>query len=422
VGNLRDSDSNISSATRWVKFAVVAILLIIGVPYLLGNCFENVDAGEVVVIQDPFDGELHVYTTPGYQPQWFGKVTRYPRQAQYMFSAPTTKDGSEPNTSKKIRFNDGGHGNLSGSVQWEMPLDAESIIKIHKAFNSAEGVEQRAVVKMIDSAVYLAGPLMSSTESSGERRAELVQFINDQAENGVYVTKAEEVKTKDEAGNERSVLVTKIVMDEKTGQPKRQQGSVLKEFNIRLLPLAISALDYDEVVESQIKERQKATTQVQIAQANARKAQQDAITIEAQGQAAAAKAKWDQETIKAKLVTEAQQKLAVAELAAKEAEQYKRQQILIGEGDAERKRAVMLADGALDPKLQAYKEVNFKYADAIANAKPGAWSPVYQVNGGGTAGSNSAANNASSLVEMLTAKTAKDLSLDLGVSGNTNKK
>lgn len=396
---------------------VLAVLVLAVAPYIIFNVWENVDATEIVVIQDPIDGELHVYTEPGTKWQLFGKITRYPRRAQYAFSAPLKEGDSD--TSKKLRFNDGGHGKLSGAVSWEMPLDPVSVIKIHKAFNSAVGIEQQAVAKMLDSSIYLAGPLMSSTESSGERRAELVQYINDQAENGVYVTKAEEVKTKDESGNDKTAIITKIVTDS-SGQPKRQQGSILKEFDIKLLPLAISDLDYDSIVENQIKQRQEATTQVQIAQANARRAQQDAITIEAQGQAKAAEAKWTQETIKAKEITLAQQKLEVAQLAAKEAEQYKRQQILIGEGDAERKRLVMAADGALDPKLEAYKAVNFKYAEAIAAAKPGAWSPVYQVNGQGGS-DKSGGSNANQLVELLTAKAAKDLALDLSVKGDTNK-
>lgn len=393
--------------------AVAAITLLFTLPQI----FQNVDAGEIVVIQDPFDGQLHVYTEPGYKLQAFGKVTTYPRRGNYTFSSP--RHGSnDVDTSKKLRFNDGGHGNLSGGVSYEMPTDEKSIIEIHRDFRSQEGVERDAVAKMIDAAVYLAGPLMSSTESSGERRAELVQYINDQAENGVYVTKADQVRTHDQlTGADKTVLVTSIVYDQKTGLPKRQQGSILEEYNIRLLPLSITELRYDEVVEEQIKRRQQATTEVQIAQANARKAEQDAITIAKQGEAEATKTKWEQEAINAREIAEAEKKVRVAAELAKEAELLKRQQILLGEGEAERKRLVMNADGALEKKLATYLKAQEYWAAAVAKYQ-GNWVP--QVQMGGTTGNVNGTNGAQDLIDMLSVKTAKDLALDLSVKGQSN--
>lgn len=387
--------------------AGIAALVVVFTPFIVMNTFENLDAHEIMVVQSPVGGELTVYTDPGVKWQGFGKVTKYPRRATYSFAS----DGKVDN-SKKLRFNDGGHANLYGSVNWEMPLSTPEVINIHKTFGSAEGVETAAVAKMIDSAVYLAGPLMSSTESSGERRAELVQYINDQAENGVYVTRVREKEVIDPInGQKKTIAATEIVVDDK-GMPKRQQGSILAEFHIKLLPMAIGELKYDKIVEDQIAERQKATTQVQIAQANAKKAEQEKLTTEAQGAANAAKAKWEQETIKAKAVTEAEQKLRVAELASQEAAAYKKEQILRGEGEAERRRLVMSADGALDKKLEALVTINERYAQAIEKAAPGAWTPSV-VMGGGSSGNGGA--NASALVELMTARTAKELGVDMGV-------
>jgi regulator of protease activity HflC (stomatin/prohibitin superfamily) len=391
--------------------AVIGIASLIAIPSLV----ENLDAHEVMVIQSPVDGTLVVHTDPGVKYQGFGKVTKYPRRAQYAFEA---KSKTDEGNSKKLRFNDGGHANLSGSVSWEMPLKPDAIIAIHKTFGSAEGVEQQAVAKMLDAAIYLAGPLMSSTESSGERRAELVQAINDQAEHGVYVTRVIEKETKDPiTGAIKSVSVTEIVRD-KDGNPKRQQGSILGEFGIKLLPLSIKDLSYDKIVEDQIAQRQKATTEVQIAQANAKRAEQDAITIAKQGEATAAKAKWEQETIKAKEVTEAQQKLEVATLGAKEAEQYKREQILRGEGDAQRRAAVMNADGALDKKLETAVEINKVWAEAYAKYQ-GAQVPQV-VFGNGSGQNGNAVTSAQNIMDMFAVKTARELGVDYGVAGKGN--
>lgn len=395
---------------RNITLIAIAVVLTLATPYVITNFWENLEANHIMVIQSPVSGELDVYTDPGLKWQGFGTVTKYPRRATYSFGYDKE---TKVDNSKQVRFNDGGHATLYGSSQWEMPLDPKAVIAIHKAFGSALAVENSAVAKMIDAAVYLSGPLMSSTESSGERRSELVQYINDQAENGVYVTQVREKEVTDPlTGVKKEVAFTEIQRD-KDGNPKRQQGSILKDFHIKLLPMSIAELRYDAVVEDQIKRRQVATTQVQIAQAEAKTAEQQKLTTEAQGAANAAKAKWEQETIKAKVVTEAQQRLDIATLDAKSAEQFKREQILRGEGEAQRKQLVMAADGALDQKLEAYKEVNAKYAAAIAAAQPGAWTPsVVMAGGGGGQGSN-----AVSLLELFSAKAARDLGIDMSVGG-----
>ena len=79
----------------------------------------------------------------------------------------------------------------------------------------------------------------------------------------------------------------------------------------------------------------------------------------------------------------------------------------------------MNADGALAQKLQAWKEVNNYYAEAMKDYK-GQWVPNV-VMSGGQKGQN--ANAAQSLLDLFMVKTAKDLSLDMTVpSGKTTKR
>lgn len=394
--------------------AVLGFMILISIPF----CVTNLDSGHIMVMQS-VTGNLTVYTEPGPQFNFFASVTKYPRQAQYSFCSTIDEKGQEfqcrgsTSTAKRVRFSEGGHATLNGALMWEMPLDKESIIRLHKQFGSEEAVEDRAVGKTLDSAVYFSGPMMSSTESSGTRRGELINYINDQAEHGVYVTEAKEIITKDPNGDKQTIIITSIVKD-KTGQPMRQQASVLDEFHIKLQPISINELKYDSIVEGQIADRQKSTTQVQIAIATSIKAEQQAKTAEAEGRAEAAKAKWAQEVIKATVVTKAQQELDVATLAAKTAEQYKRKQILEGEGDAAKAHLIIQANGALEQKLAVYEKVNLAYAEAIGAANPGAWVPATSITGGaGGAGGNGI--NAASLVELLTAKTARDLGLDMSI-------
>ena len=265
----------------------------------------------------------------------------------------------------------------------------------------------------------MTGPLMSSQESYASRRNELLYLIEDQIQNGICLTKTTQEKTKDPiTGAEKTVALVSLVTD-KEGKPKRAETSPLTEFGVKAFNLSINEVKYDEQVEGQIQQQQKATMQVQIAMANSKEAEQRALTTVKQGEADAAKAEWEQKTIAAKAIelanqekkvaeTLAQQKLAVAELDAKAAAQFKLAETLRGEGEAARRKLVMEADGALEKKLEAYTTVNRYFADAIAKHE-GAWVPSVVMGGN----NGQAGGGAIDLISLLTAKAARDLSLDM---------
>ncbi len=70
---------------------------------------------------------------------------------------------------------------------------------------------------------------------------------------------------------------------------------------------------------------------------------------------------------------------------------------------------LMVADGALEKKLEAYVQTQKVWADAFANAK-NAVVPEIMMGQGGAAGGNNAAMN---LMEIMAVKAARDLQLDL---------
>lgn len=385
---------------------VIAIASLIIVPQL----FTNVDAKNIVVIQH-MGGELAVVTDPGWQWQGMGKITTYSRRDQFSFSTHGDQ-GKDADESILTRFNDGGHANISGTINWAMPLDAKSVIRLHKDFGSTHAIEQQLMRTAVQKVIYNVGPTMSSTESSAEKRPDIPKYIDDQLQNGTYLTKTVATNVKDPiTGEQKVVNLVTIVMDDK-GQPARESKSQLTEYGLQLQAVAINDIKYDPVVENQIIERQKATTSVQISIANAKKAEQEKVTTISQGEANAAKAKWEQEVENAKTVAVANAKVLIADASVKEAEAYKKAEVLKGEGEASHKRAVMEADGQLDKKLEALVKINAMYAQAIQGAQPGAWSPAVVMGGGSQAGGSSRATD---LVDLMTAKTAKDLGVDMGV-------
>lgn len=383
-----------------------SVLFLFLVLVLGGQIFESVDADQIMVVQSP-SGDLTWHVAPGIKWQGFGKVTKYQKMSDTEFKS-------------KLMFNDNGTGYLMGKFQLELPLDAERLTALHTKYGSQEAIERSLVAPTIDKVIYMTGPLMSSKESSAERKTDLIRYIIDQVEHGVYRTRQKETLVDDvlKAGDKKKAIVADLSI--KDGQVERQEESALTEFGIKIVNFAPSDLVYDDQVMTQIKKQQEITMQVQTAMAVATEAAQRKITVEADGQAEVMRAKYVKEIEKVQAVTaaqkerevgtlQAQKDLEVSTLAAKSAEQYKRQQILIGEGDAERKKLVMAADGALEQKLAAYREVNSRYADAIARHQ-GAWVPSVVMGSG-----DSGKQGASSLIDLFTAKTAKDLALDLSV-------
>jgi regulator of protease activity HflC (stomatin/prohibitin superfamily) len=390
---------------------IFALAAIITTPML----FENLDASEFMVVQSPISGDLKVYTDPGMQWQGFGTVTKYPRRNELKFlDAECVKENDKMTTSTgglPIRFYDGGNATLCGTISWLMPVDPKSIIDIHKEFRSAEAFEIQAIRRSMQSAATFSGPTMSSFESAAGRRNELLQILNDQTNNGVYKTLSKNIRAKDVTGVEKDMTITEIVKDDK-GQPLRAQASYVQKYNVQMLPMTISHFAYEKRVEEQIQQQQAATNAAVVAIANAKKADQDALTAEAQGKATAAKAEWEQKTIAAKTIAQAEAQVTIANASVKEAEAFKKAETLRGEGEAARKRLVMEADGQLDKKLEALVSINAKYAEAIQNAQPGAWSPSVVMGG---SGQGNGGQNASTLVDLMTAKTAKELGVDMSV-------
>jgi SPFH domain / Band 7 family len=339
--------------------------LAIGFLLFSGKLVENVDNSEVVIIQSPFTGKVSIYTTPGPVAQNFGNATHYKKSHQFWFSKKND-EGVVEDQSIKIRFNDGGHGQISGSVRWYMPTDEKAILKLHTDFGSQESIEQQLVRQVVTKSIYMTGPLMSSKESSAEKRNDLLSYIEDQCINGVYRTRQEEVKIHDELMNtDKTVTVVKIM--EQANVPLRQETSALQSYSINLQGLALNAIDYDEEVEQQIRVQQQAYMQVQTAIANSKKAEQDAITTELQGKASAAKAKWEQEVIKAQAVTQAEQEKEVAGLQAETA--LLAAQKIKTDADAQAYANTKLVTAGLTPQERATFEKDTKIGVAEAIAK-----------------------------------------------------
>ena len=120
-----------------VVTVVVLIVCLVG----LSNLVEHLDAKDIMVIQYP-SGTMKVCSQPGYYGQWFGAVTKYRKRSQFWFSS-SPDQGKAGDQSIPVRFNDGGHARVSGSLAWEMPAADKDVIRVHTLYGSQTAIEQQ---------------------------------------------------------------------------------------------------------------------------------------------------------------------------------------------------------------------------------------------------------------------------------------
>jgi regulator of protease activity HflC (stomatin/prohibitin superfamily) len=398
-----------------MKIVGGVVVLILGIVFI-ANSVTTVAADEIVVKQNFFDGKLQVWSSPGVHWQNFGRLTTYKRSAQYSFDItpadPNVKDSKPVDETIQVRFNDGGHGNVGGSLRFDLPTDELKMLKLHSTYHSMEAINRDLIRPVVNKSVFMTGPLMSSRESYAEKRADLISHISDQILHGVYRTERHTSKQVDIiSGVEKNVdmVVPKVGP---TGV-EREEVSPIETFGINAYNISIQRINYDPAIEKQIEQQQQATMAVQQAMVDARKAEQAAITTAKQGEAEAAKAKWAQEVIKATEITKAQQDKDVAtlqatknkEVAALNLETSKldaQTTMTNAKADSDARKLAITADNALEKRLEAYVTVQKAWAAAYGAQRQ---TPDIQMGGGGGGGTSQ------SLVDMMTVKTARDLNV-----------
>lgn len=449
--------------TKRIVSLVVAGIITLFLLLSTGYIMQNVDSSEIVVKQ-AVGGHLEIWTSPGPKLQNFGSLESYRKSGQIMFggdinideSSSSAKDHKDQpldeETATKlsqclpIRFNDKGSAKLCGSISFDMPMDPESMTKLHTKFRSQGAIEQRLIYPALMKAAYNSGPMMSSEESAGDRRAELLEILREQATGGIYRVVATDEEQEDLLAEQIKTveMVPAPVLDKDgvptlnpDGTPKMQmepkvvlkypktmvkvvrpkvgvdgkieiaEPSTASEYGLRLYNFTINRVIYDDRVRRQNEAQQEATMAIQTARANSKRAEQDALTAHATGEARIASAKADKEVEKQSAVTEAEKKRDTAELDLATANFEKQAAIKRAEGEAEARKLVMVADGALDKKLKAWVEAVKYVADAAGKQNV----PSVVMGGDGA----NKADGVDRFMTMKMAELAKDIALDMKV-------
>lgn len=347
----------------------------------LGKIGEDVKNEQIVVNQYPFTGSMQYWTSPGFKWQWFGKTTHYYKTNQLWFGSDN-ESGEQMGNPIPVIFNDASDGLIYGSLRVKLPTETTYLTRIQTDYNGMERLMQDLVRPTVNKVIYASGPLMSAFESYAEKKNDLIEYITDQLNNGVYKTTVKTMEATDPiTGEKKTVKIASLIADENApGGYKRSEVSPFSYYGLEIGQVAVSKIDYSDKVKQQIAQQQEANMMVQTSKAKTLAAQQEAIRAEEAGKAAAMEAKWQQEKIKAVEVTKAEQEYEVARLAALKAKEDAKRIEAQGLAEAAAARAKVQAGLTPLEKATIEKETAIGVAQALANSKV-QWVPQVMING-----------------------------------------
>jgi hypothetical protein len=392
------------------------------------------DNGERTVVQWP-NGTTFVKFEPGLYWSLFGSTWSYPDVLTEDFDG-----GQDSAMPIAVRYQDGGQGHVKGIARINLPNDPETMLKVHKEFRSAEGIRAKIFRPGLKEAANLTAGLMTSEEAYTERRADFARWAQDQFEDGTYVTKLEQQEEQVEAAiydakdptklvqaaKTRTKNVPVIAMDPETMQPMHNIPDIV-QYGLTVSGFAINDWSFEQRTLDQIQAKREAEMAIITSRAQAEKAKQQEQQAVAEGLRNVATAKYEKEVEKERAVVDAEREKEVAVIAAAKAVAVNEQNYLAGvqdvkaageyaqavklrtTADADARKRMIEADGALAQKLEAYVEVNKEYAAKFGQQK---WVPELTM---GDSADGSTGSAATDMITLLTAKTAKDLSLDMTI-------
>lgn len=400
---------------KLVKLAAIFIALIVA---LVINPISWNDATERTVITQ-INGEQFVEFKPGmFYAGFFAKETVYPNQIS-ISHMDVEFDGNyslhdntiEIGIIKDVRFNDATTANVSGITQYILPSDEKQMIAIHNAHRSPESFVQRRLAPYTVECLKSSAQLLSSEAHYSGGRAQMTQDYMDQLKKGTYLLNIRELVVYDslEKSNKRTYAVQ--IQLSKTGERLRKFSSI-KEYSVEVGDAQIIDVDYEKKVDEMLAKKIDAATKASISKQELMTAQQKRLTAEAEGEQKLVEIEYIQKQEQTKQVVAAQTLVEIAkqdlikqdialQASAKEAAKIK----TLADAEAYAKQRLIQADGALEQKLKAYTIVMGYWSTAFSNHQH-PLTPTFMM------GSGNGGNAGTNFMELMNAKTMKDLNLD----------
>ena len=361
------------------KTIATGILFVIGLIVLLTGVSVN-DNGYRTVVQYP-TGTTFVKSEAGMYLTMWGTETVYPDNITFDF-----QEGLD------VRYQDGGKGTVEGIARFSLPNDEPTMLELHKAFRSADGLRSKMLYTTVQEALNLSAGLMTSEEAYAEKRSMFGDLAKDQVANGKFKTvlEAKNVTLADGTVQKTNIPVIQKNEDGTTSH----YSSDLKDYGIHTSSFQVKEWHFEPKTLAFIDSKRDANMAIITAQASTKKSEQEKLQVIAEGQKAVAAAKYKEEEkkitaevqaerIKSVALIEASQQTAKAKeltAAAVETTKQKAQLALaaieegkairtIADAEAHARKVKIEADNALQMRLDNDLAKTQSIADAIKNMK-----------------------------------------------------
>lgn len=316
------------------------------------------------VLQYP-GGGVRLVSEAGYYNKFGGTSWEYPLNQQAFFSK-SAKEGKAEDESIKVHFNDAGTADISSFIMYALPASDDKRLALHKAFGGSIANIEHAIYSHLVNCIKSSGPLMSASENQSSRKSEFNQVVEDQLRHGLFEMKRV-MRTLtdrvDDKGKPIAVEATEILKDEK-GVPVRAEPSPLESYGIEIRQFSITDTTYDEMTKQQFAAKQAAFLAAEKSKAQREQEIQQRLMVEQQGLRQVAEIEAAANQVKAKALTEANQRVEVAVKTKQEAETAAEQAANVAEIQAQQKVKI-----ATQAKLEAETLANQQLTVAEINKK-----------------------------------------------------
>lgn len=415
MNNLRESGFPVK--TVGIVVGLVAFLIL----FAILNPFSYNDPTERTVVTQ-VDGKQFVQFKAGmFYSGLFAKEVNWPNQISVSYSNTkfdgdlTVKDNTVEIGQVTVRFNDATEANVSGITQYILPNSEKEMLEIHNAHRTPESLVQRRLAPYTKECLQSSSQLMSSEMHYSGGRAQMVQDYLDQLKNGTYLLSVSEKSIFDSIDNTSKRIYT--VNKQVKGGVILRKFSSIREYNILLGDAQITNTDYSQQVKGMLAKKIDAATQASISKQRLMTAEQQRLTAKAEGEKKLTEIEYQQKQEQTKQVVAAETQVLLArqdlqkqEIARQAAEKEAQKIKILADAFAYEKQRAIQANGALEQKLEAYKAINESWANAFAAYK-GAVTPTTVM--GATYSQHNAAQD---FMQIIAAKSARDLSLDMSVN------
>ncbi len=421
---------------RTVSIPAISGILLFSVQFT----FFYAAPGISYLVQYPW-GTQKAVLTPGFKPRWFGEAIPFKKFLTVAF----TDDGDDGKFSgamhpQEVRFYDSVTATVEMTARFELPSSEEQFLPMAVAYRSQANLINATLMPTMQESMRNAARMFSAQEYVGGRGGDFENAVLDQIEFGIYLLDVADLTprantttiTDDddrtiEEGRTVQLQVTPRI-DRNTGEFVRKNDRALSQFGIRLSQANVSNVDPDPVFKDKLTEQREAAAQVAIERQKTRQEEERRLRILAQGETEKAEKRVELEKRQIEITL-------AAETEAKKAEQIQRQRVTesttlkrqaevdkeraaveletarleaekiktLADAEAEARRLIIEADDALQARLDAYVAVASEYASALTNKQ--LVPEVVVMGGNGGEGSS----NATDLIELLTARAARDL-------------